>query len=126
MLKVKLRCPISYCLNGGTCGNNGNNGYECQCSERFEGLRCETRVPTGLSGGAIAGIVVGAIVGLVTLGIISCVIFMLLRPRPSFQPPPVGLQPGLPANGFGNNFMLTDGTTSQYLNQPSAFPTNIF
>ncbi|XP_072022207.1 uncharacterized protein [Amphiura filiformis] len=81
-----LRCPTDYCLNGGTCvpGDNVNMVNECQCSERFEGLRCETRVPTGLSGGAIAGIVVGVIVGLVTLGIVLCVICMLLRPRPSF------------------------------------------
>ncbi|XP_072023803.1 extracellular matrix organizing protein FRAS1-like [Amphiura filiformis] len=122
-----VRCPINYCLNGGRC-LSGDDKYECECSdERFEGIRCETRVTTGLPGGAIAGIVVGVIVGLCTLGIVLCVIYLFLRPRPSVPPARVGLQPDTPVtNAFGTSFMLTDGTTSQYLNQPTEFLTDIF
>ncbi|XP_072015652.1 uncharacterized protein [Amphiura filiformis] len=40
-------CPNSYCLNGGSCINR-DNYCECQCSVVFEGLRCETRVTTGM------------------------------------------------------------------------------
>ena len=34
-------CDPSHCLHGGTCSNNGDGTYKCNCPEDWWGLDCE-------------------------------------------------------------------------------------
>lgn len=48
-------CLIYPCLNGGTCKEAGNNTYTCQCTEGYEGAKCEVEKTEENSGGGGLG-----------------------------------------------------------------------
>nr|XP_039270832.1 MAM and LDL-receptor class A domain-containing protein 1-like [Styela clava] len=75
-------CPNNYCGEGGTCGLTSNKAPICTCKSGYVGTRCQTnREPPegtgGLSGGAVAGIVLGCIGGIAAIGLI--IIFVMRR-----------------------------------------------
>eukprot|EP01048_Picozoa_sp_COSAG05_P036968 COSAG05_NODE_16960_length_335_cov_0.542373_1_plen_89_part_01 len=40
-----VACESAPCSNGGTC-HNDQTSFQCQCSEAYEGLTCETETNT--------------------------------------------------------------------------------
>ena len=37
-------CNHNPCMNGGTCRGSGADDFECDCSDGYQGVRCETRM----------------------------------------------------------------------------------
>ncbi|XP_072014327.1 uncharacterized protein [Amphiura filiformis] len=119
---VALRCPI--CYNGGTCAESVN-GYNCVCLPGYTGSQCLTPIPdeeeetggpttsaSGLSDGALAGIIIGAVVGflfLVVLGLLGLCVYKRSGLRKPAEKPlqlyphdgvTFGVNPALQNRGF--------------------------
>ncbi|XP_072175589.1 uncharacterized protein [Diadema setosum] len=76
--ELLVACETLDCVNNGTCELDGETGQPyCRCPDGYTGTRCENIVTSGLSVGAIVGIVLG-VVGFVLIVILLCFCCLIL------------------------------------------------